>query len=168
MKLATTLSLAFIATALLCSCSKLRENSLEGEQRAAQFRSFIVSKKFQVKDFYSDKPIDYIEDDGEVRSETELFKYVSSWIKDDWNIFEVSTGKVNITQNAVKISGDDSEILVRNFNIGSDNAGVYFDFLTYRYEPLRYRLVEFTDNHFIVYVNWKSGAKLFTKFAVVE
>jgi hypothetical protein len=167
MKITTCLSIVLISAGSLGSCKKNDEVSTENKQKADEFKAAIVSQQFQVRDYYSDKPIDYIEDDQEVKEETQLFSYVSPWIKDDLNVFDAASKKVTITQNAVKIPGDASETLVKDFNIGADKDGVYFDFLNYQYQPLRYRLVEFTNTHFIVYTDWKSGAKVFTRFEVV-
>jgi hypothetical protein len=151
-------------TALFTSCKKFDETSLEGEQRANQFQEFVQDKRFQVAAFYADQPIDYIEYDAEVRSETDLFRYASPWIKDDWNVFDRSSGQVTITQNAVEINDIPDDSFVRPYTIGADKDGVYFNFLDYEYDPLSYRLVEFRDNYFIVYVNWKGGVRLYTRF----
>lgn len=167
MKTSVILSVALIAVGLY-SCKKKDEVSAENKEKSEQFKAAIVSQQYQVKDYYSDKPIDYIETDEEVKQETDLFEYVSPWIKDDHNVFDVSTNKVTITQNATKIAGNSAETLVKDFFIGADKDGVYFDFLNYQYEPLRYRLVEFTNTHFVVYTDWTAGAKVFTRFEVVS
>jgi hypothetical protein len=167
MKIVAYLTVALLTTAFLSSCKKEDEASPEDKLKAEQFKAFILSKKFQVKEYYSDKPIDYVEDDAEVKSETELFNYVSVWIKDDWNVFDVNSGKVTITQNAHKIDGNDAETFVKDFNIGADKKGAFFNFLNYQYEPLKYRLVEFSGDSFLVYVDWHSGAKVFTRFQVL-
>lgn len=167
MKTGAYLIVALLATGILSSCKKEDGASSADKQKAEEFKSSVVSKKFQVKQYYSDKPIDYVEDDAEVKSETELFNYVSAWIKDDWNVFDPSAGKVTITQNANKIEGNASEVFTKDFSIGADKKGVYFNFLNYQYNPLKYRLVEFTGDYFLVYVDWHSGAKVFTKFQVV-
>jgi hypothetical protein len=162
-------ALALLSVSLfLTSCKKMQENSLESPQRAAEFKSFIQNNRFQVKAFYADQPIDYIDDDAEVRSETDLFRYASPWIKDDYNVFDESTQQVTITQNEVKIPEIPEDVFTRTYTIGYDNNGVYFDFLNYEYEPLRYRLLEFNDNYFVVYVNWKNGVRLYTRFEVVR
>lgn len=160
--------LVLLSVATMSSCKdKDDEINPEYVKRAEEFKAFIQAKPFQIAEYYSDKPIDYIEDDDQVREETDLWQYVSPWLKDDFNVFDNSTNKVTIAQNAVKIGTDNSEVLVRDFAIAADKDGPYFDFLTHEYNPLRYRLVEFTGNHFIVYADWHSGAKVFTKFQVV-
>jgi hypothetical protein len=167
MKIVTFLAFALLATGVLSSCKKGDEASPEDKQKAEEFKAFIVSKKFQVKEYYSDKPIDYVEDDTEIKSETDLWNYVSAWIKDDWNVFDIAAGKVTITQNAKKIEGNSSETIVKDISVGADKNGPYFNFLNYQYNPLRYRIVEFTGDHFLVYVDWHSGAKVYSKFQVI-
>lgn len=173
MKIVTYLIVAVAAASSFSSCKKDNGDDTSNEidpayvQKAEEFKSFVQSKQFQIADYYTDSPIDYIEDDSAVKSETELWKYVSPWLKDDYNVFDLSTNKVNITQNAVKIPSDASDVIVKDFSIGADKDGPYFNFLSHEYEPLKYRLVEFTGDQFIVYVNWHSGAKVFTKFHVV-
>lgn len=167
MKIAMYLTVALLASGIFSSCKKGDDVSAEDKKKAEDFKAFVVEKKFQVKEYYSDKPIDYVEDDTEVKSETDLFAYVSPWIKDDWNVFDVNTNKVSVTQNDRKIEGNTEAVIVRDFLIGADADGAYFNFLNYQYNPLKYRLVEFTADYFIVYADWHSGAKVFTKFQVI-
>ncbi|RYZ84608.1 MAG: hypothetical protein EOP04_17675 [Proteobacteria bacterium] len=119
-------------------------------------------------DYYADKPIDYIEDDTEVRQETDLWPYVSLWIKDDSNVFDLGTGKVTVVQNTHKYADIPDESFTRDFSVGADKNGAYVNFLNYQYNPLTYRIVDFTADGFTVYVDWHSGAKVFSKFAIVE
>jgi hypothetical protein len=167
MKIVTYLAIAVIASGVMFSSCKKDEASPEDKKKAEEFKAFIVSKKFQIQDYYSDKAIDYDEEDTEIKSETNLWPYVSLWIKDDFNIFDVNSGKVTITQNANKIQGNTAEIITKDFSIGADKNGAYFQFLNYQYNPLKYHLVEFTGDHFLVYVDWHSGAKVYTKFHVI-
>jgi hypothetical protein len=168
MKIITYLTAALIATSLLSSsCKKGDEASPEDKKRAEEFKAFIVSKKFQIQEYYADKPIDYVEDDTEVKSETELFNYVSVWIKDDWNVFDLGTNKVTITQNTHKFEFISTDVFTKDIAVGADKKGVYFDFLNYQYGPLKYRVVEFTGDTFLVYVDWHSGAKVYTRFHVI-
>lgn len=170
MKIVTYLVVALVATSAFSSCKKEKGDEINPEylKKAEEFKTFVTAKQFQIADYYADKPIDYVEDDTEIRSETELWKYVSAWLKDDFNVFDNSASKVNITQNAIKIPTDASEVIVKDFNIGADKDGPYFNFLSHEYQPLKYRLVEFSGDQFIVYVNWHSGAKVFTKFHVIN
>ena len=167
MKTVSFLAGTLMAIILFTSCKKGHDISAENKQKADEFKASVAAKKYQVKEYYSDKPIDYDEQDEEVKAETDLFNYVSPWIKDDWNVFDVASGQVSITQNEHKFAGNDDEVILKNFGIGADKEGVYFDFLNYQYQPLKYRLVEFTNEYFVVYADWHSGTKVFTKFAVV-
>lgn len=168
MKILASLAVTLLATVVLSSCKKEDGANAEDIAKANEFKTFVLSKQFQIKEYYSDKPIDYDENDDEVKLETDLWPYVSPWIKDDFNIFDVSSGKVTIVQNAVKIPGDDSEQIVRDISIGADKNGPYFNFVNYKYEPLRYRIIEFSGDHFLVSADWHSGAKVFTKFVTVQ
>ena len=167
MKIVTFLAVALIATGLLSSCKKGDEASPEDKQKAEDFKTFVAAKQFTLVSYTSDKPIDYVEDDAEVKEETNLWPYVSLWIKDDHNAFDVSTGQVTITQNAYKISTISEDVFTRAFDIGADKDGPYLNFVNYQYTPLKYRLVDFNAEGFTVYVDWHSGAKVFSVFEVV-
>ena len=164
--LQATLLFAIIVISTV-SCNKKDEVSAEHKQKAEEFKAYIASKQFQIKEFYSDKPIDYVEDDAEVKSETDLWPYVSLWIKDDYNVFDVAAGKVTITQNTHKLEGETANIITRDFSIGADKDGPYFNFLNYQYNPLKYRIVEFSGDTFLVYVDWHSGGRVYTRFQVI-
>jgi hypothetical protein len=168
MKMVKYLAIVFLAIGSLTSCKKESGASAADVAKAEAFKAFIAGKEFQVSEYYSDKPIDYVETDTEVKSETNLWPYVSLWIKDDLNSFDVATNKVTIQQGADKIAGNDAATLVFDCTIGADKNGPYFNFLNYLYNPLRYHLVEFTDSYFLVYVDWHSGGKVYTKFSVVN
>ena len=167
MKIVTFLAVALIATGVLSSCKKGEEASPEDKQKAEDFKAFVASKQFTLASYSSDKPIDYVEDDAEVKEETNLWPYVSYWIKDDHNVFDVSTSTVTITQNANKISTISEEVFTREFSIGADKEGPYFNFVNYQYTPLKYHLVDFNAEGFTVYVDWHSGAKVFSEFKVI-
>jgi len=168
MKIANYLAVALLATTLFSACKKEDEASPEDKQKAEDFKSYVVGKQFQLEQYTSDKPIDYIEDDTEVKAETDLWPYVSLWIKDDFNVFDPASGKVTITQNAHKIDGISDEVFTRDIAVGADKDGVYFNFLNYQYNPLKYRVVEFAADHFLVYVDWNAGAKVYSKFKVLN
>ena len=167
MKIVTFLAVALLATGVMSSCKKGEEASAEDKQKAEDFKAYVATKQFTLVDYYADKPIDYVEDDTEVKQETNLWPYVSFWIKDDHNVFDVSTGKVTITQNANKFVSISEEIFTRDFSIGADKDGPYLNFVNYQYNPLKYRLVNFDAEGFTVYVDWHSGAKVFSDFVVV-
>ena len=172
MKLLSGLVAVLLTAVLLSSCKKGDDKS-EDEASAAdiakaeEFKTFVKDKQFQVREYYSDTPIDYNKDDGETTLETDLWPYVSLWIKDDQNLFDVAANQVTITQNNDKMPGLADATIVRPISIGADKTGAYFNFLNYQYNPLKYHLVEFTSNYFIVYADWTDGAKVFTKFAVL-
>lgn len=164
---------AFIILVLSAGCSKDEKVVVPvepdiNEVKAKEFEALITGKGFRPTAFYSDKPIDYIEEDSVIRSETELTKYIKTYLTDDKNVY-VAPSSIRIEQNELKIPGNDSANLIRNFKITHNSAGVYLDFVDYNYLPLRYRLQEFTNNYFIVYVNWQdkkreNSATLFSRF----
>ncbi len=168
MKIVTYLTVALLATGILTSCKKEDDVSPENKQKAEDFKAAISAKQFRLVDYYADKPIDYVEDDTEVRQETDLWPYVSLWIKDDSNVFDLGTGKVTVVQNTHKYADIPDESFTRDFSVGADKNGAYVNFLNYQYNPLTYRIVDFTADGFTVYVDWHSGAKVFSKFAIVE
>ncbi len=170
MKIMKTLLLILIGAATigsLNSCKKENGASAEDIAKANDFKAFIEGKNFQISEYYSDIPIDYDPNDT-VAASTDLWRYVSLWIKDDLNSFNTQTGKVTIVQGTHKIEGMDEDTLTFDFSIGADNTGAYFNFLNYQYKPLRYHLVSFTDSYFLVYVDWVQGSKVYTKFSVVN
>lgn len=167
MKILSRLGAILLVATTFVSCSKDDSDSSAFKETAEEFKAFIQSKNFQIADYYSDKPIDYVEDDNEVKAETDLWEYVSPWLKDDFNVFDISTGKVTIQQNAIKIEGIPGETIIKDFSVTYDKKDAYLNFLNYEYLPLKYHLVEFSDNHFIVYADWHSGAKVYTRFEVV-
>lgn len=167
MKIVTYLTVALLATSFLSSCKKGDDVSPEDKQKAEEFKSFVSTKQFTLVDYYSDIAIDYVEDDAEVKQETDLWPYVSLWIKDDQNLFDISTGKVSITQNADKFASISEDVFTRDFSISADQDGPYLNFVNYQYNPLKYRLVNFNTEGFTVYVDWHSGAKVFSEFKVV-
>ena len=167
MKNVSFILVAFMITAFLGSCKKEDGASAADIAKANEFKAFVASKNWQIADYYSDKPIDYDEEDSVVKSETDLFKYVSKWIKDDLNNFDLSTNKVTIQQNLEKIEGNTDATIVKDISVTADKTGAIFNFLNYQYQPLKYHIVEFTADYFIVYAEWHSGAKVFTKFVII-
>ena len=136
----------------------------QNEQKATQFKAKVLTKGFVVTEFYADKDIDYITTDTEVRAEKDLNKYIYEYLKDDRIVLQ-SDGKLQIHQNAIKKSGLDSAVLNRNWNIFSNRAGVFFDFVDDTYTDRRYKLEEFHEDHFIVYLDWPANeAKIYSKF----
>lgn len=155
----------FILMAVFVSVSCNKPNQAD-EKKATEFRAFTSAKKFKIVSFYADKPVDYVETDTEVKQETDLWAYVKDYIRDDINRV-VDNGLVEIDQNAIKYAGHIEATLVRPFKVGSDRNGAYLEFVDYFYEPLRYKLFEFKDNYFIIYIDYKNGAKLYSKYDLV-
>jgi hypothetical protein len=158
--------IAFIVIIFIPSCSK--ELSAENQLQSEKLKVFVQGKKFQIAEYYSDRPIDYDESDSVVKQETDLWQYVSSWLKDDLNSFDFNSNTVSIEQVVRKIPNNNAAVIVQTISVGEDKEGAYFTFLDYRYQPFTYRLVEINADYFIVYANWHSGAKVYTKFRVVS
>jgi len=168
MKLKNYLS-ALGVVCLFASCSK--ELSLELAQplltKEEEFKKLVTSTAFQLRACYSDIPVDYIEDDSVITKETNLWRYVSPYLKDDVNTFRTDNANVSIAQHTLKIPGNASEILDRQYHIGTDESGVYMDFLDFDYLPLKYRLHELGPDYFVLAVEWKYDATLYSRFETV-
>jgi len=150
-----------------CTKSVSSEENNAAQQRADAFSANIKTHKYKPVAFYSDKPIDYITNDTEVRSETDLWIYVKDYIKDDINLFNPD-GTVTIFQNAVKMPGNESASFTMRYGASVVNKEVMFDFVDYNYVVSHYKLEQFDDAYFTVYVDGPSGSKLYSKFARVE
>lgn len=142
------------------------QNPSPNELQAAALDSFLKSNNFQLAAYYSDSAIDYDETDTVVKSETDLWSYVSPWVKDDVYTFGTD-GQVTITQNDKKIASDSSATLTRPYTIIADDNGVKFTFLTNEYESLDYRLVEFSDTLLKVSAIW-NGKAVKSDYRVVQ
>ncbi|MEO8583903.1 MAG: hypothetical protein ABI415_08915 [Flavitalea sp.] len=169
-----------LAILLLASCSK--ELSLEQQQppeikpvdtlqipvdtipAGPDTTTYFITGKYQLKNFYSDIPIDYIDNDSVVKHETELWGYVSEYLKDDVNDFIENTTSVEIHQNAIKMEGMNDAVLHMKYVIGKDDKGAYFKFLDNEYKPLKYRLSVIGKNYFIIYLPWKNGSTIYSRF----
>jgi len=162
-------SMMAIMLCLLASCSK--ELSLElGDVDAAKTKAFhdlVATKKFQLKGFYSDVLVDYIENDDTVKQETNLWPYVSNYLKDDYNIFLPNGTDVTVMQNQIKMPGINEEVLHKKYHVSKDKYGVHIDFLDYKYSQLKYDLYKTGTGYFILSIKWKQGAILYSRFEVV-
>ena len=70
-----------LVSLIFASCEK--ELSLEnGKPTDPVIPEKEVSRKYQLKEFYSDTPIDFDETDDVIKSETNLWPYVYEYIKD--------------------------------------------------------------------------------------
>lgn len=156
-----------ICTLILCSCQK--EVSLLNDTTNATitFKQFITAdRKFHLAEFYSDIPIDFNTSDTIVEKQTNLWGYVSGYLKDDEYIFN-EDGTIQVIQNIEKHPGDNSPILFRNYTITTVENKVMFDYLDYNYEPFQYFLYEKGTDHFILYT-FRDKARLFSKFTLVQ
>jgi len=151
-------------TVLLAGCSK--ELSLENGKPVEPPKE--ISRKYQLKAFYSDIPLDFIETDDVIKSETDLWSYVKEYIKDDINeLFNDST-LLLVYQNEIKIPGNDAPVLEKYYDIGTDGDGKFINYIGPEYELLHYRLQEFNDDYFIIYIKWKHGSTLYSRFERVR
>lgn len=164
--------LIVIAVALaITSCNKKDDPVVvdpiktEDKEKAAALSVFLKSDKFRLAKYYSETPIDYIDTDQVVKAETDLWEYVSNWLKDDNYSFDAS-GNVIIEQNANRIDSDTSAILMRNYKVEADVEGVGFDFIGHEYQALSYRLISFSDTNLTVSATW-NGKKVISEYNTV-
>ncbi|MBL7698946.1 MAG: hypothetical protein JNK79_12345 [Chitinophagaceae bacterium] len=164
------------ATLLFVSCQK--DLSLENAQPVTPEPPVVppppppppveVSRKYQLTAFYSDIPIDFVESDDVVKSETDLWSYVNEYLKDDIDEFSNDTNELLVHQGDIKIPGNDSAVLHKTYFLGTDEHGPYLRFLGPEYEVLRYRLLEMTDDHIIIYLPWKHNSTVYSRFDRVK
>lgn len=155
--------LVIVMAVAIFSCNKDDNNGdgikPEDKEKAAALTTFLQSEKFRLKKYYSETPIDYIDTDDVVKQETDLWKYVSSWLHDDSYTFG-SGGTVTIEQNANKIPSDNSATLTRSYAVKADQNGVGFDFVGHEYQVLKYRLISFNDSVLKVSATWNGKTVL--------
>ena len=154
---------------ILSGCAKSAGNGddKETQKRSDEFQASIKNHKYKPVSFYSDKPIDYITNDTEVRAETDLWIYVKDYIKDDLNVFNAD-GSATIHQNAQKFPGNESPTITVTYKVATSGKDVMFDFVDYNYVVTKYKLDQFDNAYFTVYVDGPAGSKLYSKFARVE
>jgi len=164
-------SLQFVLLALcfstFISCTKNGDNKALNDKKATEFKAAIDLKHFRLVDFYSDKPIDYVTTDLEVKSETDLRSYIKPYLLDDDNYFG-SEGGVIITQNQQKKPGLSDPVLSRNYNVSADENSAYLDFLDYDYYPVKYKIGEYSTAGFTIYLDWPGGVKIYSRFERVN
>lgn len=167
-KLNLILIMGSIACFGLGSCSKaVSDEDPVAKQKATDFQAAVLAHKFKIVAFYSDKPIDYITSDAEVRSETDLWKYVKFHILDDQNYFG-QNGELTIYQMTDKFPGNDNATISGNYAISVSGKDVMMKFVDYIYVPTTYKLQEFDNAYFTIYVDGPSGSKLYSKYARVD
>ena len=150
-----------------CSKTVSNEQNNAAQKRANDFQASIKGHKYKPVAFYSDKPIDYITTDNEVKSETDLWVYVKSYIKDDVNLFG-DNGSLTIYQNTDKMPGNEAATLPAVYGTLVKGTDVMFNFVDYNYVATQYRLDQFDNAYFTIYVDGPAGSKLYSKFARVE
>lgn len=125
----------------------------EDKEKAAAMQAFLQANTFKLTKYFSDTPIDYIDTDQVVKAESDLWEYVSIWLKDDRYGFEIDNQAV-IEQNADKIETDASAVIRRKYVVTADKEGVLFKFVNHQYETLNYRLISMNDSAIIVSATW--------------
>lgn len=159
-----SLLLALVALALSACQKELSfENGTPADAPAKE-----ISRKYQLRDFYSDIPVDFDEQDDTVKSETELWSYVKDYIKDDVDEFFNDSTLVRVFQNDLKMPGKDEATFDKYYLVGTDSEGQYMSFIGPDYEPLKYRLQVMTDDYFIIYVKWRHGATIYSRFERID
>jgi len=167
MKYSFLIALAFIVIA----CNKENNPALvdpidpADKAKAAALSDFLENDKLRLTKYYSETPIDYIDTDQVETLETELWQYVSFWLKDDAYTFDIS-GNVTVEQNANRISADTTPVLARHYEVFADAEGVGFDFIGHEYQDLPYRLISFSDTNLVVSAQW-NGKKVISEYHIV-
>jgi hypothetical protein len=158
-----------IAFAILIFACKKNETvdpvSPEDKAKAAALTEFLKNDQLRLTKYYSETPIDYIDTDQVVMQETDLWKYVSNWIKDDTYSFDAA-GNVTINQNVNRIESDTAAILNRRYSVQADAEGVAFTFIGHEYQTLGYRLISFSDTNLTVSATW-NGKKVISEYKTV-
>jgi len=170
-------SLALCLVLAVVSCSKDSSTDSGGgtvltplEKRADSLKQYVVGKHFVPVDFWSDTPIDYIEDDDSVKAETDLKKYILGYLADDFITFEAG-GNLVVDQRDSVFAGKPATFTATwAVTMSKADNAVYLNYLDYYYEPRRYSLLTFTDTELVMFVDWTSTkdptkkARLYTRF----
>jgi hypothetical protein len=166
------LALATITIISTNSCQKDDSaGTSELQKKAVELENYVVNNRFIPVDFYSDTPIDYIENDATVLAETDLTKYIFNYLKDDEITFNPDKTLV-INQGTNKIDNNPEQTFTRTWSTETSKAKnvVYLNYLDYFYDPRRYTLVEWTNTSILAYIDWTSKAdptktaKIYTRF----
>jgi hypothetical protein len=166
------LALATVTIISTNSCQKEDTGgTTELQKKATELQNYVVNNKFIPVDFYSDTPIDYVENDATVLAETDLKKYIFQYLTDDEITFNPDKTLL-VNQGTIKMEGETDQTFTRTWGTETNKAKnlVYLNYLDYFYEPRRYTLVEWTDTSIIAYVDWTSKAdptktaKIYTRF----
>ena len=92
---------------------------------------------------------------------------MKSYIKDDVNLFG-DNGSLTIYQNTDKMPGNEAATIPAVYGTLVKGTDVMFNFVDYNYVATRYRLDQFDNAYFTVYVDGPAASKLYSKFARVE
>jgi hypothetical protein len=162
--------LLFVCSVLaIYSCKKSSTDpvSAEDKAKAKQVADIMLTHEYHLTKYYSLTPIDYIDTDAVVKSETDLWSYVSPWLPDD--TYSFNSTDVTVNQNAIKIPTDSSPVIKRTWYVAADKDGVRIDFIGHQYQVLQYRLVSFTDTNLVVWAYWNNNKdKVYSEFNVVQ
>lgn len=151
---------ALFALLLLAACKKEQSNEATSadKAKAIEIQTWLSGKSFRLASYYADAPVIY---PPGTTPETELWKYVSLWLHDDSCVFQ--NGNVLIYQNTLFYPEDNSPILSRPFDVAADKKGIYVDFLSFQYQPLRYDFVQKNDSTITLKYPYK-GANVLSVF----
>lgn len=160
-----------LLVAVVISCNKNEDSTSDGikpedKERAAAMQVQLQSGKFRLTDYYSESPIDYIDTDQVVKSETDLWQYVSPWLHDDAYVFGAD-GSLTIEQNTVKIPDNTSATISKNYAVSADKDGVAFNFVGHEYQDLKYRLLSFDDTVVKVSATW-NGKTVISEYSKIQ
>jgi hypothetical protein len=159
----------FLATATLLSfsCQKELSELDQPADNAVQFKKMLANDKtYRVAAFYSEVPIDYNPYDTITTLETDLWHHVLFYLKDDENVFR-ENGTLEVIQHEIKMPGDTSPVLIRQYSTENVESVVMFNYLDHQYNPLPYFLHEKGSDYFIIYT-LQGDLKLFSKFVQVK
>jgi hypothetical protein len=147
----------------LTGCAKSNQKVDELKKKSEEYQASIIGSRYQLIEFYSDKPIDYMEDDSLIKSETALWKYVKPYLADDENVMD-ENGNVIINQKLYLNPSIDSAFIYRVYKFSNDDKEVYFDFVDYYYKPMKYKVRSMDNSSILIYIDWPNGAKLYSRY----
>ncbi len=153
----------------LSSCSKSASEELSdnAQKKSEEFQTAIRGNKFRLVAFYSDRPIDYITNDAQVKAETDLWSYVKWYLIDDVMVFN-QNGTLSINQNEDKMPGSETSVINMSYGCQANAGSVMMNYFDPFYAPLQYKVDEFDNAYFTIFVDGPNGSKLYSKLARVE
>lgn len=148
---------------ILTGCVKTNQHVDELKKKSDVYQASIIGNRYQLVEFYSDKPIDYIESDTVIKKETALWTYVKPYLTDDENGI-YGKGEIIINQKSSRYPLIDSAYIYRSYKFSNDDKAIYFDFIDYFYKPLKYTVSSMDRSSILIYINWPNGAKLYSRY----